>query len=143
VIPSKIEKIRAMAQDTRGDPATRAIAQQILERYQEQEPVKTPPRNQRHPGLRPTFEHQRYRFMDLEQWKVTANGNRTILVGPYGPSYRVTLFKHKKTPTYGWLVLDVLTEETIFSKSKYATLGEAHRGSWDHLMSMSLTMVSP
>ena len=54
--PERLAKIRAIAEDPRADPATRAIAQAKLDA----EP--TPPkRNPLHPGMRTTPEYERFK----------------------------------------------------------------------------------
>jgi hypothetical protein len=125
----------------RGDPATRAIAQAALKRYAtgSNEPAAfhdVPPyRNQQHPGMRTSAEYDRFRFMDLGNWKTTANGNPTHIIVHKGRSYRIVLFKHKKSPTHGWMRIDTITDRTEFS-GKFRTLAEAHLNAWTSLMAM-------
>jgi hypothetical protein len=138
--PEKLEKIRALANDTRGDPATRAIAQAALKRYAA-EPPKPPPRpgvdphNYQHPGMRTSPEYDRYRFMDLGAWKTTTKGNPTYVMVHRGRSYRIVLFRHKKRPTHGWMRIDTITEDVVFSGA-FSTIGEAHNDAWKSLMAI-------
>jgi hypothetical protein len=138
--PEKLAKIRALADDPRGDPATRAIAQAALKRYAEPEPepafYDVPPyRNQQHPGMRTSPEYDRHRFMDLGAWKTTTNGNPTFVVVRKGRSFRIVLFRHKKTPTHGWMRVDTINDTTEFS-GRFRTIGEAHADAWSSLMAM-------
>jgi hypothetical protein len=138
--PQKLAKIRALADDPRGDPATRAIAQAALKRYATEPPKPefhdVPPyRNQQHPGMRTSAEYDRYRFMDLGNWKTTANGNPTQLVTHKWRTYRIVLFRHKKRPTHGWMRIDVITDKTEFSGA-FKTQAEAHADAWKSLMAI-------
>ena len=54
--PERLAKIRAIAEDPRADPATRAIAQAKLDA----EP-KPSTRNPLHPGMRTTPEYERFK----------------------------------------------------------------------------------
>jgi hypothetical protein len=127
--PDKLEKIRKLAADVRGDPATRAIAQAALKRYAQ------PPQPKTVPGIKPSAEHDRYAFMDVGMWRTTANGNPTRFVDHKGRTYRIVIFKHKKTPTWGWMRIDVDADETEFS-GRFSSLSEAHRDSWQSLMTL-------
>jgi hypothetical protein len=140
--PEKIRKIRALADDPRGDPATRAIAQAALKRYAQTDKSEKPSfhdvppyRNEQHPGMRTSPEYDRHRFMDLGAWKTTSNGNPTFVVVRNGRSFRIVLFRHKKTPTHGWMRINTITDETEFS-GKFRTIGEAHANAWSSLMAM-------
>jgi hypothetical protein len=138
---AKLAKIKALANDPRGDPATRAIAQAALKRYAAEPPRPTPQQNanlhnQQHPGMRTSAEYDRYRFMDLGSWKTTANGNPTHLIVHKGKSYRIVLFKHKKRPTHGWMRIDIIADiDPVFSNS-FATQSEAHADAWKSLMAI-------
>jgi hypothetical protein len=132
--PEKLAKIQRLAEDPRGDPATRAIAQAALKRYAPPPRFKDvqeegPRRNFQHPGLKTSAQYDRYRFMDRATWKVTTNQNPTILVSHKGEPYRIVLFAHKKTPTFGWMRVHMLTDVTEFS-GKFKTLAEAHEAAW-------------
>jgi hypothetical protein len=135
----KLAKIRALANDPRGDPATRSIAQAALKRYAEtdrnEKPSASPYRNPPNPRMRTSPEYDKYRFMDLGNWRTTANGNPTHLIVHKGKSYRVVLFKHKKRPTHGWMRIDVITEATEFSGA-FKTVEEAHADAWKSLMAI-------
>lgn len=133
--PEKLEKIRRLAEDVRGDPATRAIAQAALKRYAKEDPVNNPHdvwRDPRHPGMKTSAEYDRYRFMDLATWRKSANGNPTHAIVMGGKLWRVVLFKHKKTPTWGWMRIDTINDETEFS-GRFSTLAAAHEDAWKSL----------
>lgn len=137
--PAKLAKIRALAADTRGDPATRAIAQAALKRYAAEPPesvkVRPNPSDPRHPGMRTSPEYDRFRFMDIGAWKTTAKGNPTYLIVVKGRSFRIVMFQHKKRPTHGWMRVDTITDEVEFSRS-FSTLQEAHEDAWNSLMAI-------
>jgi hypothetical protein len=124
--PDKLAKIRAIAMDPRGNPATRAVAQKMLE---EHAPPPPPLRQPPNPRMRHSAEYDRWKFMDLEKWKKTVNGNLTYLLN----NHRVILFQRSKT--WGALIIN-LTDDSRFFSSRYATLSEAHRASWDHLQKL-------
>jgi hypothetical protein len=139
--PEKLAKIRALANDVRGDPATRAIAKAALKRYAssdaaipEQE-LWNNARNPPNPRMQNTPEYNRFRFMDLSNWRTTANGNPTHLIVHKGKSYRVVLFKHKKRPTHGWMRIDTITDATEFSGA-FKTVEEAHADAWKSLLAI-------
>jgi hypothetical protein len=131
----KLAKIRALADDPRGDPATRAIAQAALKRYAQEKPKPKAASfiDTRHPGMKTSAEYDRYRFMDLGSWRKTASGNPTFTIAIRGKMWRVVLFKHKKTPTYGWMRIDVFSEETPEFSGRFATMAEAHEDLWNIL----------
>ena len=56
--PDRLAKIRAIAEDARADPFTRAIAKQMLEAEGPQ--LQPPPGNPLHPGMRTTAEYERW-----------------------------------------------------------------------------------
>jgi hypothetical protein len=127
---SLYEKVKAVADDPRGDPATRAAAIARLAK------LKPPtPFNQRNPGLQPSFDYERYTFMDLSNWSRTANGNRSHVVTHKGKTYRIVLFEYKQVPDYGWLRIGVGDPARDFS-GRFHSLGEAHRDAWTSLMKL-------
>jgi hypothetical protein len=135
MITDKLAKIRALADDPRGDPATRAIAQAALKRYAEEVNARPKPDapqfvDRRHPGMKTSPEYDRYRFLDLGSWRKTVNGNPTFSITIKGKVWKVVLFQHKKTLTYGWMRVNVITEETEFSGRKFSTMAEAHQDIW-------------
>lgn len=129
--PEKLTKIRALANDDRGDPATRAVAQSILKRYAKEEPKsRSAPRSDpRVHGLRrdPTYEYHLY--CDLSQWDKTKAGNYTYLLYRNGISYRIVLFKHRRSDTYGWMRVNTNEDDTEFS-GRFDTIEEAQRDAW-------------
>jgi hypothetical protein len=136
--PEKLAKIRRLAGDLRGDPATRMIALEILRRYEKtEEPtfhdIPDEPQNPPNPRMRNSEEYERYRFMSLRDWRRSAAGNPVHVFTWKGHPYRVTLFKHKKTPTWGWLRVHLGTEEEIWS-GRFSTIEEAHKAAWTSLM---------
>jgi hypothetical protein len=137
--PQKLAKIRALAEDTRGDPAIRAVALQILRRYEKvEEPtfhdVKDDPyRNPPNPRMQNSEDYERYVFMNLHAWRRSAAGNPVHNLTWKRRAYRVTLFKHKKTPTWGWLRVNMNTDEEVWS-GRFSTIEEAHKAAWTSLM---------
>lgn len=135
--PARLEKIRALANDARGDPATRAVAQSILKRYARDEPKPkfrdVPHVDPRVHGLRrdPLYEH--YLYTDLSQWDKTKAGNPTYQLFHRGIVYRIVLFKHRRTDTYGWMRIDTDHDETEFS-GRFNTMAEAQADGWVQLM---------
>jgi hypothetical protein len=142
VTPEKLEKIRRLANDVRGDPATRAIAHGVLKRYdreQSKPEFRDVPSydNRVHPGMRESTDYIRRRFFDLGTWGRTKSGdNPAITVVQNGRTYLIVLFEHRRTPTWGWMRKDVLTDFTEFSANKFQTMAEAHDAAWTSLMSM-------
>lgn len=139
--PAKLAKIRAIANDARGDPATRAVAQAVLRRYAQPESEfhdVPPPRDPRHPGMRTSPEYDRRMFLDLTQWGETHSGNPIHTTNWKGVSYVVVLFQHKKTPTYGWMRTRAGQQNgpVTFSETKYRTQSEAHRAAWESLQTL-------
>lgn len=137
--PQTLAKIRALAEDERGDPRIRAIAQARLKEYAPSEPPPGPKSssyyNKPHPGTIPTPEYVRARFMDLNSWGKTKSGGNPICTSAInGKIYSVILFRYKQTPTWGWRRIDTETDEKVFSDVKYPTLIEAHQGAWEALM---------
>jgi hypothetical protein len=81
----------------------------------------------------------RTRFMDMDNWRESGAGNPTIgNVAMKGVEYRVVLFRHKKTPTFGYLIIEVDADEDAetFSNVRYATQNEAHRAAWEALCAL-------
>ena len=128
--PAKLAKIKALAEDARGDPKLRAIAQRF---FDENKPSPSTPKSNIHPGLRTSQEYERFLFMNLANWGKSKTGNYVHDVSWNGALYTIILFKHKQTPTYGWLRTHGAAK--AFS-GKYGTLVEAHRSAWDSLTKM-------
>ena len=135
-----VEKIRALADDQRGDPATRARAQEKLDAIRgshphlfEERPARKPPSDPRVHGLRTDPAYEYYLFTDLSLWRRTKAGNPTHVLHHKGINYRIVLFKHKRSDTYGWMRQDNFHNTTEFS-GRFKTLGEAHGDSWADLM---------
>jgi hypothetical protein len=122
VTPAKLEKIRRLADDIRGDPATRMIAREILARYQAEPsfsdaPKPEPePKNPPNPRMRNSDEYERHTFMSLSNWgRVKTTGNFVHTFTYKGRGYRVILFARKKSPTYSWLRVDVARNQEVWS----------------------------
>jgi hypothetical protein len=140
VTPTKLEKIRRLAEDIRGDPATRMIAREILARYQtkptfEDVPEPEPePRNPPNPRMRNSDEYERHMFMSLSNWGRSKTSNNFVHTFTHkGRGYRIVLFAHKKSPTYGWLRVDVARNQEVWS-NRFNSLPEAHKDAWECLM---------
>lgn len=125
--PERLAKIRALAEHPSTNPRMREIAKRILNEHW------TPPPNKPNPGTRTSEEYDRFIFMDLDNWGQSASGNYVHTTKWENRDYRFVLFKHKKTPTWGWLRVDIKTESETWSRNKYATLREAHESAWLHL----------
>jgi hypothetical protein len=139
VTPEKLAKIRALAEDLRGDPATREIARAALRRYAKEEPLEfhdVPPAPENPAGMRNAPEYEQYVFMSLRNWgRVKSTGNFVHTCSHKGRGYRVVLFSHKKTPTFGWLRVDVASNVEVWS-GKFSDLQGAHRNAWESLKSI-------
>lgn len=139
-----LRKIKALADDERGHPEVRQRAQEKLDSYRGSHPFlfedlkpksrMTRPDPRVH-GMRtdPAYEH--FVFANLGLWDRTKSGNNlthTIYYG--GVTYRIVLFQHKKTPTWGWMrvPIDISGAEPTFSV-KFRTMGEAHADAWRDL----------
>ena len=129
--PARRAKIKALAEDERGNPATRAIAKRLLERYPE--PPK-PPRQQRVPGVERSPEYLQFMFMDLNRWKRTPKGNLIHFTSYKGTAYRFLLFKSRDG--WGWARTNLADDKVGFSQVKYATHVEAHGDAWKSLQTI-------
>jgi hypothetical protein len=136
--PERLAKIRALATDMRGDPATRMIALEILRRY-EPEPefhdVEDKPQNPPNPRMRNSDEYEHHTFMSLRNWGKSTNGNFVHTFTHKGRGYRIVLFKHKKTPTFGWLRSDIGSGTEVWS-GRFPDLQGAHADAWKNLMTV-------
>jgi hypothetical protein len=146
VNPSKLAAIKALAEDPRGDPNTRAIAKRKLEQYQgdtlddkfaealnylgnryQQTDERLRAQNQPNPRLAKSAEYQKYLFMNMENWKRGEKGHYTIYVG----SFRITLFQHKKDHPWGWVRADMFGPGgPVYSKKRFPKLSDAQKDAW-------------
>lgn len=138
--PDKLAKIKALAEDSRGDPATREIARRAYARYAkepfQETPRWEPPRNPQHEGLKTGAEYDKFRFMDLGSWRTAkATGNPWHITKHKGIAYHFVLFRHKKSPTWGWVRTNQITDHVEFS-GRFATLAEAHANAWTMLQTI-------
>jgi hypothetical protein len=85
---------------------------------------------------KPLTAKDRARFMDVRNWRETSNGNPSILLMVKGAEYRVVLFKHKKTPTFGALRINTDTDESTFMRGWRPTREEARLGAWRELAAL-------
>lgn len=135
----KLAKIKAIADDMRGHPEVRRVAQEMYRRYAaeaEAKPKPKPFRDTRHEGMKTSAAYDRYMFMDLGSWRrAAATGNPFFHATHNGRPYFFVIFKHKKTPTYGWVRTDETTKETVFS-GRFATMAEAHEDAWKTLQAI-------
>jgi hypothetical protein len=152
--PRKIAAIKALADDVRGDPNTRAAAQAKLEQYRREHPeifsetmhdrilraakevaAKRYTNNPPNPRRRHTDEFAKWRFFEMDNWKHKPNGNYTIIISTGFDSYLVTLFRHKATPTWGWsrVPMENWLDTPVFSYSKFETVGQAREDAWTSL----------
>ena len=133
--PARRAKIKALAEDARGNPATRAIAQRMLKRYPE--PPK-PPRQQRVSGVERSPEYLQFIFMDLNRWKPYGKkGQGLSHITSYGGiAYKFVLYKFSQPigAVWGWKRTsgkDVKVSHTLFE-----TRTEAHKDAWKSLQTI-------
>lgn len=130
--PDRLAKIRALAEDERGNANVRAIAQKILAKHE-----KAPPRRRAPdgpvPGIMPSEDQERWVFMQLDQWHHNAKGNYVHSLTWKGRRYRFVLFKFKRTQNWGWLRFDILADTESWGRNQFADLREAHESAWLHL----------
>ena len=79
----------------------------------------------------PVYDY--YLFTDLGNWDRTRSGNLVFNVYHKGVNYKIVLFKHKKTDTYGWMRVDTFNDRTEFSGRSLYDRGSAG-DSWASLM---------
>lgn len=141
--PARLAKIKALAEDARGDPATRAMAQEKVNLYRASHPhlfeVEKPkfrnvPPDPRVHGMRRDPAYEYYVFTDMTLWGETKSGNKTTHVYHKGIIYQIVLFQHRKASTWGWMRISN-HEDTVFS-GRFATLEEAHGDAWANLMAL-------
>ena len=106
--PQKSAAIGAIADDERGEPNTRAIAKAKLEQLKHNHPeqfgqdrdrffeeiaarvrradeaAKRYATNPPNPRMRKTEEYEKWRFMDMSNWKLSVKGNYSITVAGLG-----------------------------------------------------------
>jgi len=140
--PEKLAKIRALAEDMRGDPATRLVALGILRREllrhaKTEEPVwhTFTPTPQNPPGVQTDPGYERHVFMSLHNWGKSKNGNFVHTCSHKGRGYRIILFQHKKTPTWGWLRADMTGGDEVWS-GRFKDIQGAHADAWKNLMTV-------
>jgi len=140
--PARLAAIRAIADDERGDPNTRAIAQAKLAEYYGKNPrgeqicghIHMDARNQPNPRLRKAPEHDKFRFMDMGQWKRTKSGNYTIVLG----ATRVTLWRRKVSRRWTWVKEDFFSYGLDqFTPRDFETIGDAQRDAWTNAITHS------
>jgi hypothetical protein len=137
ITPQKIAAIKALADDPRGEPNTRATAQRKLEQIRISHPclfVTAPraPQNPPNPRRAKTPEYEKYRFMNIDQWKRTSKGNYVLVIG----EHRITLFKSKSAWAHARASVSGF-QEPMFSAMRYATLREAQEAAWTSLATLS------
>ena len=79
----------------------------------------------------PVYDY--YVFTDLGRWGRTKSGNLVFNIYHQGINYKIVLFKHKRTDTYGWMRVDTFNDKTEFS-GRFTTIGEAQGDAWASLM---------
>lgn len=142
--PSRLAKIKALADDERGHPEVRQRAREKLEAVRKSHPDlfseapkwrDVPPVDPRVHGMRRDPAYEYYVFTDLSLWDETKSGHKAHSVFHNGVNYRIVLFPHKKTPTWGWMRMDSRFGNAVFS-GRFATVGEAHGDAWANLMAL-------
>ena len=141
--PERLGKIRRLAEDERGHPEVRQRAREKYNSYrgshpwlfEEEKPKPKPKPDPRVHGMRTDPAYEYYVFMDLSQWGRTKAGNNLAhIVFHKNVSYRIVLFQHKKSPTWGWMRVPIAADSVPTFSSKFATVGEAHADAWGSLM---------
>jgi hypothetical protein len=135
----KIAAIQAIAMDDRGEPNTRAIARRwLLEHFERlypeypEYPDVAPPRaNPANPRTQPSQEYEKFRFMDLSNWRLLASGNPTVIVMLDGKAYRVTLYKLDSV--WRWVRHDPDGGKR-FSNIKFVARREAQEDAWNGIL---------
>ena len=143
--PDRLEKIQRLADDARGHPEIRQRAKEKLAAtrlshphlFAQPKPAfhDVPPPDPRVPGMKTSALYERQKFLDLGQWGRTKADNLIQTVYRGGIVYRVVLFQHKKTPTWGWMLINEFRDTTEFS-GRFRTLGEAHADAWAHVSAL-------
>jgi hypothetical protein len=114
-----IHKIAILAGDERGEPMVRAVAFDKLEAYRLSHP---------HPFVLP------------QEGPKTMRRPGRMLVTLRAPArrlpYRVVVFKHKKTPTFGALRINTMTDASTFIHGWWPTRDEALLGAWQALRAL-------
>ena len=152
--PQKIAAIKAVADDARGEPNTRAAAKAKQEQYRRERPDlfqegMTPKmfndimnqaraayggnqhQNPPNPRMQKSDEFAKWRFMGMDNWKRSDNGNYTITVSSgFLAEFRVTLFK--KENRWKW-VFSRNNGDTTFSSHSFSVIDEAMRDAWASL----------
>jgi|SRR6516162_4866618 hypothetical protein len=133
--PERLEKIIAIASDLRGNAHIRKVAAEMVVRARKEHPHLFPDieKARRHPGLHVDPNHERFVYSDLEAWHKTASGNRTRVFSRGGKSYRLVIFKYKKAPRFGWLIINCDTDEQQFCTEKFMDMDLARRDAWNVL----------
>ncbi len=128
--PARRAKIKALAEDARGNQATRAIAQRVLERYPE---PPEPPRQQRVSGIERSPEYLQFIFMDLNRWKRAGKSNLFHITSYKGRVYKFVIFK-STTDHWGWK-RRIVDDDSIAASMAigFETCAEAHRDAWKTL----------
>jgi hypothetical protein len=130
----KIAAIKALAMDDRGEPNTRAIARAKLEQFQRDFPeVAAPQANPANPRTQPSQEYVKFKFMDLNNWRISEQGNHSITVSLNGRIYRVTLVLYKKSLLWDWMYRD---KDGVphFGETRFATCRETQEDAWNAIL---------
>lgn len=153
--PKRIAAIKAIADDERGDPNTRAVARRKLEQLRREQPeaflddyyerarkmnddiIRRYTNNPPNPRMRPAEDFTKWRFMNTDQWKRTPAGNYTIILLLEHQQYRVTVFRSKarakwEGPGWGWVRSGPIGASK-FSAGRFETFVEAQRDAWNNL----------
>jgi len=138
ITPQRLAAIKALADDPRGDPNTRAIARRKLEEYQTEFPslfghphFRGDPRNPPNPRTQTSPEYEKFKFMNMDSWKQSAKGNWSTGITHKRHTYGVTLFKYK-SGLWGWV--RSFRESATWCNRRFDNVGEAQRDAWENLM---------
>jgi hypothetical protein len=124
----KLKKIKALADDARGNPQLRAVAQAMYQKF-----------------LNKTIKEQKVLIEnDIEDfiyfdWEISRNGNPYKIVEEYYGTFQVTIYPHKfKDGQYNWCIY--YEHIPHYSKRSYESIDIAKRYAWHYLQGIKEEM---
>ena len=133
--PARRVKIKALAEDERGDPKIRAVAQRMLKRHPEPPPKPKPPHQQRVSGVERSPEYLQFMFMDLNQWKPYGKKGKGLshITSYRGIAYKFVLYEFSQPIGTVWGWKRTSDKDVKLSHMLFDTRAEAHRDAWQRL----------